>query len=672
MSNSASNVRNFSLIGHSGSGKTTLCDLILYKGQAVDRCGNIEQKNSVSDYTTDEQEKQSSIYATSLNCKWNERHFFFTDTPGYGEFVGEAIAALHACDAALIVVDGVNGLEFGSSRAWKMAKNCDLPRILYVNRLDRERADFNQTLAQIQDAFGKTVCVPITLPVGKESDFGEVINVLTSKDIPDELSAEVEKYREILMDTIAGSDENLMMRYLDGEELTEEEITSGLKKAVISGDLVPVFAGSAIKDVGVSELLNGLANLIPCPLVRGEIELANGEKLSLDEQGPGIAQVFKSIVDPFIGQLTFARVVSGILKSDTEVNNVTQGGKERLGTLLWVNGKNQENTSEAAAGSIVGIAKLKNTQINDTLSTGKGEPIKPIDFPNPVMSYAITATKSGEEEKIGSGLNRLAESDPTVRVVRNAETRELILSGMGDQHLSQVLKKLKENSKVEVNYASPKIPYRETITADGQGHYRHKKQTGGHGQFAEVYLRVTPNEEGFEFVNEVVGGNIPKNFIPAVEKGVVEAMARGPLAGCIVQNIKVTVYDGKHHPVDSSEMAFKIAARTAFREGMANSNPILLEPIQNVKIMIPDEYMGDISGDLNHKRGRILGMGVEDGMQVVNAEMPLGEMGRYATELRSMTQGRGSFEMEFSRYEMVPSNVAQQIIDVHKKAQEEG
>ncbi len=668
---STGDIRNFVVAGHSGSGKTSLCDLMLFKGDVVPRLGKVDQKTSVSDYTADEQEKMASVYAAVMNCPWNGHHFFMTDTPGYGEFICEMMSGIGAADAAVIVVDGVNGVEVGTARAWKLSKTKGLPRVIFINRLDKERSDFARTLSQIQNAYGKTLCVPLTMPVGKENGFESVVDVLAGKDAPAELKAELESYREQLMDTIAESDEELMMRYLEGEELSAEEIASGLRGAVLSGNLVPVFAGSVEKDIGISELMDNIAMLFPNPLTV-EKKTEDGETVEVKEDGSGSALVFKSIVDPFIGQLTFFRVVSGTFKSDSEVFNVDKGAKERFGPLYLMNGKNQEQIDEVGPGALVGVAKLKNTAINNTLATAQDvKSVAKIQFPESVMSYAVTAVKSGEEEKISSGLSRIAESDPGIRLARNSETRELILSGMGDQHLTQTLKKLKETSKVDVEVHSPKIPYRETITASGEGHYRHKKQTGGHGQFAEVFLRIAPNEGGFEFINEVVGGNIPKNFIPAVEKGVVEAMERGPLAGCLVENVAVTVYDGKHHPVDSSEMAFKIASRTAFRNAMQNSKPILLEPIYTVKIMIPDDYMGDITGDLNHKRGRILGMAAEEGMQVVNAEVPLAEMSRYATELRSMTQGRGLFEMTFARYEMVPSNVAKEIIDAHNKGEED-
>ncbi|MFZ2654340.1 MAG: elongation factor G [Victivallales bacterium] len=667
---SVDKIRNFTVAGHTSSGKTTLCDLMLFKAKAVDRLGSVDHKTSISDYTPDEQEKLSSIYATALNCPWNNgHHFFFLDTPGYGEFVGETIAAIHASDAVLIVADAVAGLEVGTSRAWKLARERSLPRMVFINRLDRELADFERTLAQIQEAYGKTVCIPLTYPIGKENAFTKVINVLAEKDVPSEVAAEVAEAKEKIMDAVAETDEALTMKYLEGTPLTDEEISIGLAKAVAKGTLVPVFAGSSAKDIGVTELMNGIAALFPDPLAAGEKLMKDGRKLALRQDGPGVAFVFKSIVDPFIGQLTFYRVYSGKFIAESEMHNLSTKEKERYATISVENGKIQTPITEALPGFIVAVPKLKATKISNTLSTDAHFDMlfEPIPFPNPVMSYAITAAKSGEEEKITAGLTKIADSDPTIKLDRNEETHELLLRGMGDQHIHQVVKKLKNTNKLDVNLANPKIPYRETVTSTGEGHHRHKKQSGGHGQFAEVYLRVSANPAGFEYVNDVFGGSIPKNFIPAIEKGVKEAMLKGPLAGCHVENIKVSVYDGKYHDVDSSEMAFKIAARAAFRQGVQTARPILLEPIQKVKIMVPEKYMGDITGDLNHRRGRIHGVTVEEGMEVVNAEVPLAEMARYASELRSLTQGCGSFEMEFSRYEQVPSIVAKQIIDTYTK-----
>ena len=665
---SASEIRNFSVVGHAGSGKTSLCDRMLFNAGAVNRLGKTTDKTSVSDYTPEEHAKESSIYSAILNCEWKKNKFFFIDTPGYGEFVAEPIAALLNSDMALIAVDAADGLLIGSTRGWKIAKNNNIPRAFFINGMDRDIADFNKTLAQIQEAYGKTVCIPITFPIGQGASFEKVVHILRGEDLP----PEAETYREQIMDAVAESDEELMTRYLDGEKLTEEEISHGLKNAVLEGSLVPVFAGSVEKDMGVEELMNGIVNLFPNPLAKGNIKDSKENDIPVKESGVAIAKVFKSINDPFLGQLAFFRVFTGTFKSDTEVYNVSNSTKERFGTILLMNGKNQDKTTEAVPGTIGAMVKLKHTTRDNTIaSTNSAPELPPMKFPSPVMAFAITAAKSGEEDKIGQGLTKISNSDPTVKLERHPETHEMLLAGMGDQHLSLVIKKLKEESKVEINTHTPKIPYRETVTTNGEGHYRHKKQTGGHGQFAEVHLKIAPNTEGYEFKNEVVGGSIPKNYIPAVEKGVKEAMVDGPLAGCNVENLTVTVYDGKHHDVDSSEMAFKIAARSAFRNAMESSKPILLEPIQDLKISIPDQYMGDISGDLNQKRGRILGMDVDNGLQVVKAEVPLVELSRYATELRSITQGNGSFEMEFARYDTVPVNVAKEIIGKHKKEQEE-
>lgn len=671
MSN-AGKIRTFTVAGHTTTGKTSLCDLMLFKAKAVDRLGSVDARTSVSDYTPDEQEKLSSIHSTPLTCQWKDNKFFFIDTPGYGEFVGEVIAPANISDFLLIVIDGSKGIEVGTSRAWKIAKEKNLPKCIFINRLDKEMANFKETLSKIQNAYGAATCVPVTVPLGKEASLSNVISVLKENDIPSDLKDDIKQYKERLMDAIAESDEELMAKYLDGQQLSDEEISRGIRKAVCDGRLVPVFAGSVAKDIGVSELMDGIVSLMPDALSKKEILLKSGAKLELKEDGPGVAFVFKTIIDPFIGQLNFFRVYSGKFSLESEVFNCTVEEKEKFGAIFLMNGKNQTPVNEVSAGYIAAVPKLKNTHVSNTLAThGFKDQLQPIVFPAPVMSYAVTAVKSGEEEKIAAGLSKICDSDPTMKVERHPETRELLLCGMGDQHINQIVKKLKNIYKVEVKLNAPKIPYRETITANGEGHYRHKKQTGGHGQFAEVYLRIAPNPEGYEFKNEVVGGAIPKNFIPAVEKGVNEAMLKGPLAGCHVQNITVSVYDGKHHEVDSSEMAFKIAARQAFKDAMKKAHPILLEPIQKVKVFIPEEYMGDITGDLNHKRGRILGMSVEDGLQVVNAEVPLAEMARYANELRSMTQGAGSFEMEFARYEMVPSNIAKTIIESYKGGEEE-
>lgn len=657
-------IRNFAIAGHNASGKTTLCDQMLFKAGAVSRLGSVDNKTSVSDFTPDEQEKHSSIYSAYLNCSWQENHFFFTDTPGYGEFVGEVISAFRSCGFSMIVLDGEGGIEIGTTRAWKYAKEFKIPKMVVVNRLDRDMADFFAVLKQLQDAYGLTTCVPMTLPVGSGENFSRVVSVLTTpeSEIPDDLKDLVAKYKEQLLDTVAESDEELMERYLGGEALSEEEISKGLHNAIFAGQLVPVFAASGLKDIGVTEIMNGLVFLMPNPLERIR-PAADGTIVEPKDTGDAAAFVFKSAIDPFIGQMAYFRVLTGQISSNKDIYNLNTGSKERIGQLVLLNGKEQIPVDQVCPGAICGIAKLKATKTGDTLgdSLTNNHAMSRQTYPNPVISYAIRATKSGDEDKIVQGIQRLAECDPTLQLSRNDETHETILGGMGEQHIMNAIRNLKALAKVDVQLDPPKIPYRETINAKGEAAYRHKKQSGGHGQFAEVHLRLEPAEE-FEFVNAIVGGSIPKNYIPAVEKGVHEAMANGPLAGCVVERIRVTVFDGKYHDVDSSEMAFKIATRKAFKDAMAKAKPVLMEPVMSVKITIPDAYTGDITGNLNHKRGRILGMGSEDGLCVLDTEIPAAEIHKYATELRSMTQGKGSHEVAFARYENVPAAVQQEII----------
>ena len=662
----AADCRNFVLAGHSGSGKTTLTELMLFKAKAIERRGSIEQKNTVSDYSADEQEKQASLYAAVCHCAWKDKELYFSDTPGNAEFVGEVACCMRAADAAVVVLDAVEGPQIGTARAWKFARERKIPRFGIINRIDRERASFADTLEKMRANHGRNVVLPLTWPVGEEANFSRVVNVLTDTDIPAEIADQVEEVKSMWMDAIAETDEDLMMRYLEGEALTPEEISKGLRAAIIEGKVIPVFACSALKDIGVTELMDAIADIFPSPLAR-TVVFADGSEQPVTDDGPAIGLVFKSVNDPFIGQLSFVRVRSGVFRSDSEAQNITRSGKERFGSLLLMNGKNQTPATEAGPGAIFAVAKLKDTHFGDTLTTGgAAKELPPIDYPHPVMSYALSAAKSGEDDKMISSLNKIAECDPTLKISRQAETHEMLLSGMGDQHLSFVLKRLKDVYKVEAKLDTPKIPYRETITGTGESAYRHKKQSGGAGQFAEVHLRIEPNPDGFEFVNAIVGGAIPKNFIPAVEKGVMETMEQGPLVGCPVERVRVTVFDGKYHPVDSNEMAFKIASRAAFKEAMNKARPVLLEPIMTVHIHVPDSDMGNVTGDLNHKRGRIMGMGSEDGLNVVNAEVPMAELPKYATELRSMTQGRGSFEVEFNRYEEVPGGLAKEIIAKHQ------
>jgi elongation factor G len=638
------NIRNFALAGHAGAGKTTLADLLMFKSGAVSRLGSVDEGTSVSDFRDEEKDKKSSIFTAALHCPWKDSHFFFTDTPGYPDFCGDAISAMTVADTVLIVVDAVQGIGPGTLRAWKLARDNNKPRAFVINGIDREQADFDALLASLKSSYG---CTALTKPSGDG-----VVSVLSGED--------AEAY-EALTEAVAESDEALLEKYFEEGELTEEELLGGLREGILAGEVVPVFATSASDDKGIEELADAIVTLFPSPVAAKPVQLEEGE---LDRTADlAVGYVFKSVNDPFIGQLTYCRIYSGTVSADSELLNLTKGSKERFGGLMLITGKDQVHVDTAGPGEIVAIPKLKNTGLGDILA-GSNVDIKfrTPNYPTPTMSYAVYAVAKGDEDKIGTGLHRFSVEDFTFQVRRDSETHETVISGMGDQHITVMVNRLKHEFHVDVDLQTPKVPYRETITGTGQASYRHKKQTGGHGQFAEVHLRLEHLADGeFEFANEVVGGNVPKNYIPAIEKGVIETMVKGPLANSKVIGVKAIVFDGKHHPVDSSEMAFKIAARGAFREAMAKAKPSILEPIMNLKITFPEEYMGDITGDLNSRRGRILGMTVDEGMEVLNAEVPLAETYAYSTQLRSITQGRGSFEMAFERYEPVPSQLAAKI-----------
>jgi elongation factor G len=668
-----SDVRNFAFMGHTGSGKTTLVDALLYRLGVNDRLGSVDDGSSMADWTEEEKERKMSIwakpfdgaYASSLGRKIR---LVFTDTPGYADFYGQVTAAASAADAALVTIDAAAGIQVVTNKAWRLCEASGMPRGIVLTGLDRENADFGGAVAAIQSVWGLR-CRPVGL---LSKDRKKVVDVLAAGDP----AAETESLKSALIEAAAETDDQLIEKYLGGESLTADEIAAGLRGAVRAARLVPIFPVIARQGVGVAELLEGIARLFPSPVER-ELKDAAGQPVKLDAAGPFAGLVWRAINDPFVGQLAFVRVFSGTIRPDSELYNATKDQKERVGTLYVLNGRKQDTIAEAGPGDIVALAKLKNTSLNDSVGEpGKAVKLHPIRFPNPTAAYAVTPKAKGDEEKIGQGLQRVVEEDPTLRVERNAETHEMILYGMGDVHLDVTVNRMKKRSNVDVVLNTPRISYKETVTALGEGHYKHKKQSGGRGQYGEVYLKIEPLRPGESewFVDGLVGTAIPRNFLPAIEKGLVEGMSKGSLAGCPVVNTKVTVYDGSSHDVDSSEIAFKIASSRAFADGMSKARPVLLEPIMSVKVMVPDQHMGDITGDLNHKRGRILGIGTEDGMQVITAEVPQSEMFRYSSELRSVTGGRGSFEMEFLRYDVVPSNVAQKIVaesQKNKKAEEE-
>jgi len=648
------------LAGHAGSGKTTLADLILFKAGMVGRCGSVDNGTSVSDFRPEEQERKASIYTGVLHAPWKDGHLYILDTPGNSDFCGEAMNAINISDLMVLVVDAMLGIGPGTIRAWKQATERNMPRMIFINGCDRDQANYATLLETIQHNYGATTCIPCTLPVGEKAALSAVVSVL-AEDAPES----AQSYKQAIIDAVAESDEALMEKYFEAGELTPAELSAGLRKAVLGGSLILMFAGSAAKDIGISEFLDTVLACGPSPLDPIPLRLDEGEvnRTATDSLG----YVFKSVNDSFIGQMNYVRILSGLFKSDSEILNITKSGKERVGNLLLVQGKEQTPVTEAGPGEIVAVVKLKNTGLNDLLgSKAVDSKFSPVNYPQPTTAYAVSATAKGEEDKLGAGLQRLAAEDPTIHIDRNAEIRQTVVNCMGDQQINLMVSRLKNDFKVAVTLETPRIPYRETVTGAGTAQFRHKKQSGGHGQFAEVHLRIEPftSEDGSEeflFANEVVGGNIPKNYIPAIEKGVTETRLAGPLSRSRVINFKATVFDGKYHDVDSSEMAFKIATRGAFREAMAKAKPMLLEPIMSLRIVFPDEYMGAISGDLNSRRGRILGMDRDDALQVVNAELPLVEVYSYPTQLRSMTQGRGRFEMKFDRYDPVPSQLAAKI-----------
>lgn len=669
-----SDVRNFAIMGHTGSGKTTLTDALLFKLGLNDRLGSVDSDSSMSDFTEEEKSRKITIFATPFSAVFKTKsskslQMVFTDTPGYMDFFGQVVAAGRATETGLIAVHAASGIQVGTHRVWRSCKKQGLARAIVVTGLDQDNTDFSKTLQEIQSVFGAK-CVPVVLPL---SDRSGVVDVLEAKNVPEELSSEVEEIRNSLVELAAETDDSLIEKYLGGNKLSPDEVAGGLRNAVRNGGLVPVFVCMPLSGIGVAELLEGIGLLFPSPLDR-EIKDSEGNVIGAGASDPFVGLVWRSVNDAFLGQMAFVRVLGGMLRSESEIYNSSKNQKERVGSLLLVNGKKQESVADATADDIVALPKLKATEVGDTLcAPGKKIVCEKIAFPSPVMIQAVTGKTQSDEDKIGVALSRVAEEDPTLRVTRNTETKEILLSGLGDVHIEVAVERMKSRSNVEVVLKTPKVPYRETVTTTGEGHFKHKKQSGGRGQYGEVYLRVEPKPADDEewFVDAIVGGVIPGNFIPAIQKGVVEGMNSGAVAGYPVTDIRITVHDGSYHDVDSSEIAFKIAASRALKDALSNAKPVLLEPIMTVKVMVPDQYMGDINGDLNHRRGRILGMGNEDGMQVVTAEVPQAELFRYAAELRSMTAGQGSFEMEFNRYEVVPANVAQKVIAAAAKEKEE-
>ncbi len=679
----ADKVRNIVLVGHSSSGKTSLADALLFDTGAVSRLGRVDDNTSVSDYDPEEQRRKISINTSLIPCEWNGFKINLLDTPGYIDFVGEVKSALRVSDCAIVVVDAVSGVEVGTELVWQYADEMKLPRIVIINKLDRENADFDRVLAQLRERFGKSI-VSLQIPIGKEADFKGQVNVVSRKAfmgdnaeaaVPADLAGRLESERSKLIEVAAESDDQLIEKYLGGEELSDDEMRSGLKVGLRRGTLVPVLCASATQNIGIHYVLRFLADYAPSPLDGTPVSAVNPvthepEVLKADDAGNLAAYVFKTMADPFVGKLTYFRVYSGTLESDSRVVNSRSGTEERIGQVYDLRGKEQIPIKKVGAGDIGAIAKLQDTATGDTLCD-KGHPLilPKVTYPNPVYSVALTPKTKTDLDKMGAALQRLVEEDPTLRVYREPDTSETIMSGMGDSHVDVAVRRLKQKFGVELLTGVPKIPYKETITKTTKVQGRHKKQTGGRGQFGDTWIRFEPlpRGTGFEFAEEVFGGSVPNQFIPAVEKGMREIITKGVLAGFPTVDFRAVLYDGSYHPVDSSEIAFKLAAHKAFKAGVPQAGPVLLEPIMNVTVTVPDQFMGDVLGDLNTKRGRVQGMEQKGAWSVVTAQAPLAELQRYATDLRSMTQGRGYFTMEFSHYDTVPSHITQQIVEKARK-----
>jgi elongation factor G len=677
-------IRNVALVGHRGSGKTSVNEALLFSAGAINRLGSVADGATVSDSAADEKSREMSISASLSSFRWDDRKINLIDTPGEPSFVADALAALRVVEGAVFVINGVMGVEVTTSRLWERAAGLGLARIVFVNMLDRERADFFRALDSLKDAFGPHV-VATEIPIGAEHELQGVVDLIDMKayrydgaarenceeiEIPEELRAQAEEYREKLMDEVAEVSDSLMERYLEGEEITHDETVSALKTGVTEGQLFPVTCGAATRNLGINRLLDAFVEDLPSPAKRGPVEV-DGVTLAPDESKEMVAFVFKTLADPYAGRVNLFRVYQGVLGHDSQVFNCRAHVKERIGQLLVPQGKDTEHADEFGPGDIGAVAKLKETHAGDVLAAKDSEmPLSLPDMPRPVMAFAIEAKAKGDEEKMGQALRRLQEEDPTIDFHRDTQTGEQILAGITQIHVEVIVDRMKERFGAEVELHPPHVPYREAIKSSAKAHARYKKQTGGRGQFADCHIQIEPmpQGEGFEFVNAIKGGVIPGGFIPAVQKGVQEAMRSGTIAGFPVQDVKVTVFDGQHHSVDSSEMAFKIAGSMAFKDAMESAQPTLMEPIMTVTVTVPEEYVGDVIGDLNSRRGRPLGMEPVGAVTEVKAEVPMAELLEYAPDLRAITGGQGEYSMDLARYEEVPGHVAQQVV---QRAQEE-
>jgi elongation factor G len=693
MHHRADRIRNVALVGHRGSGKTSLNEALLYQAGVVSRLGSINEGTTVSDSEPDEQARQMSISASLSSFEWDERKINLIDTPGEPSFVADALGSLRVCESAIFVVNAVMGVEVNTQRLWQRAEELDIARLLFVNMLDRERADFFRSLESLQQAFGRHV-VATEIPIGSEHEVRGVIDLIDMKayeydgdgrdnckeiPIPDEERARADEYREKLMDEVSEVSESLMERYLEGEEISHDEIVSALKDGTNHGDIFPVTCGVATRNLATNRLLDAVVEDLPSPVKHGGLELpvgeAGGNPLTLepDEDAPLYAYVFKTRADQFAGRINLFRVYQGVMNHDSQVMNTRTHNKERIGQLLTFQGRETTHADEFGPGDIGGVAKLKDTSAGDWLAD-RDEPIEmpAIKLPAPVMAFAMTPHSKGDEDKVFTALRRLQEEDPTIDLHRDEQTGEQIVAGLSQMHVEVIVDRLRDRFGAEVDLKPPRVPYQESIRKSAKAHGRHKKQTGGRGQFGDCHIEIEPLEsgDGFEFVNAIKGGVIPQGFIPAVEKGCLDAMNSGPIAGCPVKGVRVKLFDGSYHTVDSSEQAFRTAGSMAMKEALAQAGAVLLEPIMLVTLSVPDESVGDVIGDLNSRRGRPQGMEPSGLMTEIKAEVPMSEMLTYAPDLRALTGGQGDYTMEFVRYEEVPAHLAQKVVSEARAGEE--
>jgi elongation factor G len=687
------NLRNIGIVAHGGAGKTSLSEALLFNSKAIDRLGKVLEGSTVMDYDPDEIERKISLSSALAFCEWKNHKINIIDTPGYQNFIADTQGCMRIMDGVVVIVSAISGVKLETENVWGWADDFGIPRIVFVNKMDQERASYVRAFDDIKKMF-KQRPVKLNLPIGEGESFKGMVDLLSMKslkfsdnfkgeytieDIPDDLKKKADDHRTELIEAVAESDDRLVEKYLNEGSLSDEDMRIGLRKAVLKGIIVPVICGSALKNISVQPLLDAIVSFLPSPkdipVVKGKRPGSNEEiTREVSEIAPFSALVFKTFVDPYAGKLTIFRVYSGILNSDSIAFNSNRDTKERVGHIFFIMGKKQTAVARVTAGDIAGMAKLKNTLTGDTLCSEK-EPIifDPIKFPTPVISLAIEPKTKTDDEKVSQALARLAEEDPTLKISRDPQTKDLLITGMGQVHLEVIVGKLKKKFGVEVEIKTPRVPYKETIkgTANVQGKY--KRQSGGRGQYGDCWIEIEPlpRGKGFVFLDKIVGGSIPRQYIPAVEKGIIEAKEEGVVAGYPVTDVKVTLYDGSYHEVDSSEMAFKIAGSMAFKKGLQESKPVLLEPLMNIEVNVPDETIGDVIGDLNSKRGKVTGVVPQSRSQAIRAMIPMAEVLRYAMDLRSMTGGRGVFTMEFSRYEEVPGHLAEKIIHEAKSRKEE-